>query len=120
MTNKLIWFVPGCLTALAILLLSTVLSIPIQVEGVTYLDKWEHCFAYMVLVISFLVAFRKAQILNLKISVIIIFATGTYGFILELIQYLFFEFRVFEWIDALANLMGVLIGYGLFKIFVRG
>ncbi|MEQ8904220.1 VanZ family protein [Ekhidna sp.] len=120
LNNKFIWFVPAGMVALGILLLSTVLAIPIQIEGVSHIDKWEHCFAYLVLVVSFLIAFRKTEILSKKSSLVLVIVTSAYGFALELVQYLFFEFRVFEWVDALANMLGVLIGYGLFKLFVRG
>lgn len=120
LNNKFIWFVPAGMIALGILLLSTVLAIPIQVEGVSHLDKWEHCFAYFVLVVSFLIAFRKTDILSKKTSLAIVLVTSAYGFTLELVQYVFFEYRVFEWLDALANMLGVLLGYVLFKLFVRG
>ena len=106
--------------ALGIFLLSTFLAIPIQLEGVSYLDKVEHCFAYFVLVLSFLIAFKKAGKLSLKRSYWLLFFASMYGFLLELVQYIFFSLRYFEWLDAAANLLGVFIGFSIFKLFDRG
>ncbi|MEO9484769.1 MAG: VanZ family protein [Ekhidna sp.] len=120
MNSKKIWFIPAGMVALGIFLLSTFLSIPIQVEGVGYLDKLEHCFAYFVLIISFMIAFRKADILTPKRAINLLLIASGYGFGLEVVQYTFFSYRYFEWIDALANVLGVLIGFGVFKLFDRG
>lgn len=117
MNKTTIWFIPAIAVALGIFLLSTFLAIPIQMEGVSYLDKVEHCFAYFVLVLSFLIAFRKTEILSKKVSLILVISASAYGFALELVQYQFFEYRVFEWIDALANILGVVIGFVVFKLF---
>lgn len=115
-----IWFIPAGIVALGIFMLSTFLSFPLQVEGVGYLDKIEHCFAYFVLIISFLIAFRKANMLSKRSSIILLVSASVYGFSLELVQYTFFSFRYFEWIDALANVLGVIAGFVTFKLFSRG
>ncbi|MEO9871863.1 VanZ family protein [Ekhidna sp.] len=120
MTNRYLWFIPPIAVAIGIFLLSTFLSFPVQVEGVSYLDKIEHCFAYLVLTIGFLIAFKKAQLLNHRIALAILISASTYGFSLELAQYIFFPNRFFEWIDACANVLGSLIGFGLFKLIFRG
>lgn len=120
MNNKIIWFTPAVLVALGIFMLSTFLTIPIQVEGVGYFDKVQHSFAYFVLAISFLIAFRKSAMLNSKRSLHILIASSLYGLGLELAQYSFFPNRYFEWIDAVANVLGVLIGFIAFKLIDRG
>jgi len=111
---------PAALVALGIFLLSTFLSIPVQVEGVGYLDKLEHSFAYFVLIISFMLAYKKAGSLTQKRSYRLLLIASLYGFILELVQYKFFSYRFFEWLDAGANVAGVLIGFVIFKLFDRG
>lgn len=118
--NTTIWFVLAACVAIGIFLLSTVFAVPIQVEGVSGIDKIEHSFAYFVLTFSFLFAFAKAQKMNARIIIYVVLLSACYGLGLEFIQYYFFEFRAFEWKDALANLIGVLVGLGIFKIFFRG
>lgn len=120
MINSKIWFIPAVLVTLGIFMLSTFLSFPLQVEGVGYLDKIEHSFAYFVLIVSFLIAFKKANSLTPKTSIMLVIGAVVYGFSLELAQYLFFSYRFFEWIDALANVLGVLVGFTVFKLLNRG
>ena len=102
-----------------IFLLSTFLALPIQVEGVEGLDKWEHAFAYFVLTGSYLIAFHKNDRLKLHTPWVIFLLCGAYGMLLEFIQYQFFAYRYFEWYDALANLTGSIIGLIAFKVFVK-
>lgn len=120
MKNSIIWFIPALCVALGIFLLSTIFAVPIQVEGVSGIDKMEHAFAYFVLTFSFLLAFNKSNLLSSRIILLVVIFSAIYGLGLEFIQYYFFEFRVFEWKDALANLAGVLIGFIAFKFFYRG
>jgi VanZ family protein len=40
----------------------------------------------------------------------IVFATAFYGFFVEICQHLFTRYRYFDWVDALANAMGAIIG----------
>jgi VanZ family protein len=120
LNNTTIWFIPAIAVALGIFLLSTFLAIPIQVEGVSYVDKIEHCFAYFVLVLSFLIAFKKSDKLSTKWSYWLLSLASLYGLALELAQYIFFSNRFFEWVDAAANVLGVHIGFVVFKLFDRG
>lgn len=120
MERRAIWFLPAIGVALSILALSTVLSVPIQVEGVNHLDKWQHTFAYCVLSLSFLIAFKKTKLLNRKSLRFILIAASVYGVLLEYVQYTFFSNRYFEWMDAIANVVGVVTGWILFKLFTGG
>lgn len=120
MRKDLIWFVPAICVALGIFLLSTFLAFPVQIEEIGYLDKIEHCFAYLVLILSFLIAFKKSNRLSKSWSIKLLVISALYGFGLELTQYVFFPNRFFEWIDAIANVLGVLIGFAIFKLFNRG
>ena len=107
-------FIPAIAIWLSIFALSTFLSFPMQVEGISFTDKIQHSFAYFVLVLSFLIAFKKSDRLSGKKATRVVALTMLYGFSLELVQYLFFPNRYFEWLDALANMLGALAGYGLF------
>ncbi|MEQ9468083.1 MAG: VanZ family protein [Ekhidna sp.] len=117
--RSIIWFIPALTIALGIFLLSTILSVPVQVKDVGYFDKIEHFFAYFVLVIAFLVAFKKTNTISLQASVLLVLGASIYGFLLELAQYSLFPDRYFEWIDAGANVLGVIVGFTLFKLLVR-
>lgn len=117
--KSIVWFIPAYSITLGIFILSTFLSIPVQVAEVSYFDKIEHFFAYFVLVISFLVAFKKTNKLTPKRSYLMLLMASLYGFALELTQYSLFPNRYFEWIDAAANVLGVVVGFGLFKLLVR-
>ncbi|MEQ9403494.1 MAG: VanZ family protein [Cyclobacteriaceae bacterium] len=118
--RSIVWFLPAFFVFLGILLLSTVFSVPVQIEGVSYLDKIEHAFAYLVLTISFLYGFYKNQSLKKSTWILLMVLCALYGTTLELIQYTFFPNRYFEWLDATANLAGVLLGGFSFIIFTNG
>lgn len=120
MNNNTIWFVPAFLVAIGIFLLSTFLSFPMQVEGVDFIDKWQHCFAYFFLIASFMYAFKKVNILSSRTSIYLLIGGSLYGLLLELAQYSFFPNRYFEWIDALANVLGVILGFLVFKLIFSG
>lgn len=119
-TEKVLWFIPAVTVALGIFLLSTLFSIPFQVEGVSFLDKIEHCFAYFVLMMSFLIAFKKTNRLSASRCTWLMLLLSLYGFGLELTQYLLFPNRYFEWFDALANVLGVVLGFLIFRFIDRG
>ncbi|WP_370086799.1 VanZ family protein [Ekhidna sp.] len=120
MKRDLIWFVPAVCVALGIFLLSTFLAFPVQIEEVSYFDKIEHCFAYLVLILSFLIAFKKTNRLTNGMSIKLLLISSLYGFGLEFTQYVFFPNRFFEWVDAIANVLGAVLGFLVFKLFDRG
>ena len=115
--NSRFWFGIAVTVAIGIFALSTFLAIPIQVEGVSGIDKWEHTFAYLVLAITSLVALKHSKRWSANTSYFILLACGLYGFSLELVQFYFFSYRFFEWLDALANVLGAVLGYLLFVLF---
>lgn len=116
MSKEMIWFLPAILVTIGIFALSTFLALPIQIEGVSHLDKWEHTFAYFVLSFSFLFAYQKSEKLTKKISFLVLLLTGMYGLSLEFVQYQFFAYRYFEWADALANVLGAILGFVMFLL----
>ncbi len=117
--NPLFWFIPSLIVFIGILLLSTVLSIPVQIEGVGYTDKLSHIFAYFVLIVTLLFAFHKNGLLQGKSWMMLVLLCSVYGILLELAQYTLFPNRYFEWLDALANVLGALIGSVLFRLIWR-
>lgn len=119
MEKSLIWFVPAVCVFVGILLLSTVFSAPFYLEGVSYLDKWEHAFAYFVLICSLQYGFYKSHTLTKKIWLALLVACAMYGIVLEWVQFTFFPDRYFEWLDAAANVVGALIGSVFFRLVIR-
>lgn len=117
--KSIVWFIPAFLVFLGILLLSTALSIPVQIEGIAFTDKINHAFAYLVLVVSSLIAFEKNDILNVRSWLILVLCCVAYGVILEIVQLTFFPNRYFEWWDAAANVTGTLIGSLGFRLFTN-
>ena len=114
MKKHAIWFVPAIMVAIGIFALSTFLALPIQVEGVSHLDKWEHTFAYFVLSFSFLFAYAKSGRLSKKVTLLVVLLSSVYGLTLEFAQFQFFTYRYFEWADAVANVLGAVLGFLIF------
>ncbi len=117
--NPVLWFIPSLVVFIGILLLSTVLSIPVQIEGVGYTDKLSHIFAYFVLIITLLFAFYKNGLLKPKNWLLLIVLCSVYGVLLEFTQYSLFPNRYFEWLDAIANVLGAFIGSVIFRFIWR-
>ena len=116
MDKTYLWFTPAIAVAVGIFALSTFFALPIQLEGVSNLDKVEHSFAYFVLTISFLVAFYKTGNMTTRIGLIVFLTSCSYGVLMELLQYYIFKYRHFEWNDSLANVVGTIIGFLIFGI----
>lgn len=95
------------------------LAIPIQIEGIGYTDKIQHVFAYASLSFTVLIPLHRFQAFGILNPMKIMVLCAGYGLLLELIQYTFFPNRYFEWQDALANVIGVLIGGMLFAMVKR-
>jgi len=119
MDKTYLWFVPAIVVTLGIFALSTFLAVPIQVEGVSNIDKLEHSFAYLVLTLTFLLAFFKTGHLTGRVGIIIFLTTGSYGVLMELLQFYFFEYRQFEWNDSIANIIGTIVGFLIFGIWQK-
>ncbi|MBC6410035.1 MAG: VanZ family protein [Ekhidna sp.] len=113
------WFTPAIAVTIGIFMLSTFLTGPAQSEGVSNFDKVEHAFAYLVLTLSFLVAFHKTGNFNKKVAFMVFLASGSYGMLMELLQHYFFEYRHFEWYDAIANVTGTATGFLMFGIWQK-
>lgn len=108
--KRIFWFVPACAVFLGILLLSTVLSTPILLDGVDFSDKILHGFAYLVFLVSIGFGLIRSDTYTLKRLVLFSLLVIGYGAALEWVQYTFFPGRYFEWLDALANTTGVVAG----------
>ena len=79
-------------------------------------DKLGHAFAYGILSASYFYAIRQSKrVLTIKKMIYVCLGTILYGILLEFVQYLFFPGRYFEVLDILANIMGIVISFLIFK-----
>jgi VanZ family protein len=83
--------------------------------AISYPDKWQHCFAYLVLTFFWLFAFHKKER-----KYLIIFCCILFGILIEVLQYTITNHRTGDYLDAIANSCGVLFGFFIFnKVFKR-
>lgn len=79
-------------------------------------DKAAHTFVYGLLVYLALRARSIDGKPNLYLIIGVILASTAYGFFLEVLQKTFFPYRYFEWGDVIANTVGSIAGYFVFKL----
>jgi len=111
-----VWhFLPAFFWGTTIFVLSTTGNI--QLPEVSFLesDKLGHFAAYGLLTFLVLTGFsRQGVVTRSKIAGSILFCCF-YGVLLEIVQYTFFPNRYFELYDALANAVGSVAGYFVFR-----
>ncbi|MEM9896823.1 MAG: VanZ family protein [Bacteroidota bacterium] len=113
---KSIYFIPFTIVFISIFLLSTVFASPVQVFDVGYADKINHALAYFTLSTSLMLAFQKLKGLTLYKMYLITFFCGLYGLVLEMVQFVFFDNRAFEWLDAFANVCGASLAHIIVRV----
>lgn len=94
---------------LSVVILS-LMKIPAHNLGITHLDKWQHCFAYFVLSISWLTVFYKK-----KKKLLIVVCCILLGIIIEILQNKLTSYRTGDYHDVIANSLGVLLGLFAFN-----
>lgn len=92
------------------LLILSLMKIPAHKLGITHLDKWQHCFAYFVLSISWLNVFYKK-----KKKLLIVVCCILLGIIIEILQNKLTSYRTGDYHDVIANSLGVLLGLFAFN-----
>ena len=102
-------FLIAIIVTLSLILLSLV-KIPAHNLGVSHLDKWQHCFAYFVLSISWLTVFYKK-----KKKLLIVVCCILLGIIIEILQNKLTSYRTGDYHDVIANSLGVLLGLFAFN-----
>jgi VanZ family protein len=79
-----------------------------------HLDKIEHAFAYAILALSWLLAFKRA-FLNKKLKYIIALSCVFYGIVIEVLQTTLTTYRTASLLDILANMFGVIVALLIFS-----
>lgn len=77
---------------------------------ISNLDKWEHCFAYFILTFFWLLAFYKKQQ-----KLLVVFCCILFGIIIEILQHTITNYRTGDYLDVIANSLGVLFGLLVFN-----
>ncbi len=109
--DKTIYLAITITIIIAILSLIKIGKQPFDVDF-KYLDKLEHATAYLVLTFLWLFAFKKESKIKYLILVLCIF----FGVLMEFLQSYLTNYRTFDYIDMVANALGVLIAYLLFVL----
>tara|TARA_R110002049_G_scaffold75991_2_gene195528 strand:+ start:11775 stop:12152 length:378 start_codon:yes stop_codon:yes gene_type:complete len=82
--------------------------------AISHIDKWQHCIAYFTLSISWLLTFYKQ---NKKYLVVI--SCILFGIIIEILQQTITSYRTGDYLDIIANSVGVLLGLLFFTVFFK-
>lgn len=98
------------LVTLGILFLSLI-KLPNISLGITYTDKFYHTFAYFVLTISWLLSFYKKP----HKKYLITFLCLLFGIIIEALQFILTNYRTGDYLDVLANSLGIVLGLLFFN-----
>ena len=108
---------PGIIWTLVIFGLSIMpgVSLPESWADLLAWDKLAHCFVYGVQVYLLLLGFLHAGRLNRATAVGVFIFSVAFGALMELIQFGFFPGRYFELLDILANTIGSIIGWAVFR-----
>lgn len=90
--------------------------------NIPHIDKIIHAGMYFILSFSFLFEINNNsfyQTLRLKLSIIILILSISYGFILEILQSFLFIERSGDFYDFLANSLGCILAFFFFKFLNR-
>ena len=105
-----IFLITICITiGIVYLSLVYVPQIPMPIKNS---DKYQHMFAYFMLTICWLFSFQK-KTPNRKYT--IVFACIVFGIIIEALQATLTKYRTGEYLDILANTIGVLLALMVFN-----
>ena len=88
----------------------SLMKMPKYNVAISHLDKWQHCFAYLVLTFFWLYAFYEKER-----KYLIIFCCILFGILIEVLQYTITNYRTGDYLDVLANSSGVLFGFFIFN-----
>ena len=100
-----------CVVALSL----TKIGAYVPTHDVNHLDKVMHFGAYFVLTVFWLFALKNGR-KRFTRSLLVALGLVLLGIILEVIQGVFTSYRTFDWWDALANSLGVLVAVGLYAM----
>jgi VanZ family protein len=117
MLAKFKFYLPALIWAIIILYLSAK-TLPQLNLDFKLSDKVNHFAAYGLLsVLMGWGIWKTEKVLKLKVLLIILIISSTYGVLMEIMQYLFFPNRYFDYGDMIANILGSIIGIFIIRIY---
>lgn len=81
-------------------------------------DKAIHLTAYLILTLCWLIAYKN-KLKGLKTNAYIVFLIFFYGIIIEVLQATITTNRQFEIKDIVANTIGIMLGFTVFKVLTQ-
>ena len=112
------YYVPALLWSLVIGVLSAKagINLPESIFDLIAMDKLGHFTVYGILSASILWGMLKngGELSGKNVAIAILFSS-VLGICMELMQYYFFPGRYFEYLDIIANIIGAICGFALFK-----
>ena len=112
------YYLPALIWALIILVLSAKagINLPESIFDFIAMDKLGHFGIYGIFTAIVLWGNHKTgRLLNRNTGLTAILVSSLYGIVMELMQYYFFPGRYFEYLDIIANIIGAICGFALYK-----
>ena len=116
-SHRWVHFVPSGVMLLAITYMSIVKApMPAPLQDVAFADKWGHMLAYAVWAICMLCDCSRAGMSRTRVYVLSSSLTIAYGGLMEIVQYCFCPLRQGDWLDWLADIVGVCVAMLLYRV----
>ena len=100
-----------------ITLLSLIKTTPEPIIEVANFDKGQDLIAYLVLTVSWLIS--RSIKFKATTDMMILICCFAFGIIIEVLQGVITTYRTASLLDVIANSLGIIIGFTLFKTFIR-
>jgi VanZ family protein len=92
-----------------------------ETESITFLDKLAHAGVFMIwsfLLVRYFEHHKNSALFHNPGPFLLMGLSGVFGLSIELTQ-LLLPFRQFEWSDLVADIIGGIAGYYIYRIFVK-
>lgn len=90
-------------------------KLPKTIISVRHIDKFYHSLAYFTLTLSWLLSFYKKP----KSKYLIIILCIILGIVIEILQAYLTIYRTGDYLDILANTIGVFLAFFIFNLFLK-
>lgn len=113
------FYLPAFIWAIIILYLSATAVPELKIDFLLFgQDKINHFAAYSLLTVLMSWGVWKIQkAFKRKVLLIVLIISSTYGILMEIMQYLFFPNRYFDYGDIIANILGSILGIFIIRIY---
>lgn len=117
MLSNFKFYLPAFIWAIIVLYLSAS-AVPQLNLNFALADKVNHFAAYALLsVLMCWGIWQTKKVFERKVLLAVLIISSTYGILMEIMQYLFFPNRYFDYGDMLANILGSILGIIIIRIY---